>query len=109
MSRRRVVITGLGPVTAHGVGIEPLWSALCEGRSALAPMRGFDARGLLRNEARLQADLRVASMPDGLDPDEVVARDKDEWKRLIENAKPIVTHVMDSLAVGQNLNDSRDN
>ena len=45
MSRRRVVITGLGPVTAHGVGIEPLWSALCEGRSALAPMRGFDARG----------------------------------------------------------------
>ena len=68
---------------------------------------GFDARGLLRNEARLQADLRVASMPDDLDPDEIVARDKDEWKRLIENAKPIVTHVMDSLAVGQNLNDAK--
>jgi len=68
---------------------------------------GFDARGLLRNEARLQADLRVASMPDDLDPDEIVARDKDEWKWLIENAKPIVTHVMDSLAVGQNLNDAK--
>jgi DNA primase len=68
---------------------------------------GFDARGLLRNEARLQADLRVASMPDDLDPDEIVARDKDEWKRLIENAKPIVTHVMDSLAVGRNLNDAK--
>ena len=36
---------------------------------------GFDARGLLRSEARLQADLRVASMPDGLDPDEIVQRD----------------------------------
>jgi DNA primase len=68
---------------------------------------GFDARGLLRNEARLQADLRVASMPDDLDPDELVARDKEEWKRLIENAKPIVTHVMDSLAQGQNLNDAK--
>jgi len=45
MSRRRVVITGLGPVTAHGVGIDPLWSALCEGRSALAPIRAFDASG----------------------------------------------------------------
>jgi len=45
MSRRRVVITGLGPVSAHGLGIEPLWSALCEGRSALAPIRAFDARG----------------------------------------------------------------
>jgi DNA primase len=46
-------------------------------------------------------------MPDDLDPDEIVARDKDEWKRLIENAKPIVTHVMDTLAIGQNLNDPK--
>jgi DNA primase len=68
---------------------------------------GFDARGLLRNEARLQADLRVASMPDDLDPDEIVARDKDEWARLIESAKPIVTHVMETLAAGQNLNDPK--
>jgi DNA primase len=68
---------------------------------------GFDARGLLRNEARLQADLRVASMPDGLDPDEIVARDKDEWKRLIENARPIVEHVMISLAEGRDLNDRK--
>lgn len=68
---------------------------------------GFDARGLLRNEARLQADLRVASIPDDLDPDEIVARDRDEWARLIENAKPIVTHVMETLATGQNLGDPK--
>jgi DNA primase len=68
---------------------------------------GFDARGLLRNEARLQADLRVASIPDDLDPDEIVVRDRDEWASLIENAKPIVTHVMETLAVGQNLNDPK--
>ncbi len=68
---------------------------------------GFDARGLLKNEARLQADLRVATMPDDLDPDEIVARNKEEWKTLIENAKPIVTHVMESLAAGQNLNDAK--
>jgi DNA primase len=68
---------------------------------------GFDARGLLRNESRLQADLRVATMPDDLDPDEIVARDKDEWAKLIEAAKPIVTHVMETLAAGQNLNDPK--
>ncbi len=68
---------------------------------------GFDARGLLRNESRLQADLRVATMPDDLDPDEIVARDKEEWKKLIEDAKPIVTHVMETLAAGQNLNDPK--
>jgi DNA primase len=68
---------------------------------------GFDARGLLRNEARLQADLRVASMPDGLDPDEIVQRDKDEWQRLIEAAQPIIEHVMHALAQGRDLQDRK--
>ncbi len=45
MQRRRVVLTGLGPATAFGLGIEPLWAALVEGRSALAPIRAFDASG----------------------------------------------------------------
>ncbi len=68
---------------------------------------GFDARGLLRNEARLQADLRVASMPDNLDPDEIVARDPAEWARLIEKARPIIEHVMETLAFGRDLNDRK--
>lgn len=68
---------------------------------------GFDARGLLRNESRLQADLRVATLPDALDPDEIVARDKEEWKRIIADAKPIVTHVMETLSAGRDLNDPK--
>lgn len=67
----------------------------------------FDARGLLRHEARLQADLRVASMPDGLDPDEIVARSPQEWADLIAAAKPVVEHVLDALAAGQDLNDPK--
>ncbi len=68
---------------------------------------GFDARGLLRNEARLQADLRVAALPDELDPDEIVARNPEEWKQLIEDAKPIIEHVMQALALGRNLDDRK--
>ena len=41
----RVVITGLGPVCSIGVGIEPFWEALLEGRSALSPIEAFDASG----------------------------------------------------------------
>ena len=67
----------------------------------------FDERGYLRHEARLQADLRVANLPDDLDPDEIVLRNPDEWKALIANAKPIVTHVMETLAEGQNLDDPK--
>ncbi|NWF65090.1 MAG: hypothetical protein HXY38_12375, partial [Chloroflexi bacterium] len=60
-----------------------------------------------RNESRLQADLRVATMPDDLDPDEIVARNKEEWAGLIANAKPIITHVMESVSAGQDLNDPK--
>ena len=68
---------------------------------------GFDARGLLHHEARLQADLRVASMPDNLDPDEIVQRDPGQWKQLIEQAQPIVIHVMAALAAGRDLEDAK--
>ncbi len=57
----------------------------------------FDARGLLRHEARLQADLRVTTLPEGKDPDDIVLRDPQEWQRIVANAKPVVIHVMDSL------------
>ncbi|MEW5939476.1 MAG: toprim domain-containing protein, partial [Chloroflexota bacterium] len=104
-STRRIVLA-LDPDTA---GQKAVLRGLDAARSAMdrEGELGFDARGLLRNEARLQADLRVASMPDNLDPDEIVERDREEWKRLIENAKPIVTHVMETLAAGQTLNDPK--
>lgn len=71
------------------------------------PEIAFDARGLLRHEARLQADLRVASMPDGLDPDEVVQRDPGKWSNLITAAQPVVVHVMHALAEGRDLEDAK--
>jgi len=43
LPRRRVFITGLGPVSALGLGADALWAGLTEGRSALAPVRQFDA------------------------------------------------------------------
>ena len=102
---RRIVLA-LDPDTA---GQKAVLRGLDAARAAMDKEGewGFDARGLLRNEARLQADLRVATMPDDLDPDEIVARDKDEWKRLIEKAKPIVEHVLDTLAADRDLNDPK--
>lgn len=102
---RRIVLA-LDPDTA---GQKAILRGLDAARSAMDKEGElvFDARGLLRNESRLQADLRVATMPDNLDPDEIVARDKEEWARLIANAKPVVIHVMETLAAGQNLNDPK--
>jgi DNA primase len=67
----------------------------------------FDARGLLGHEARLQADIRVTTLPPGLDPDEVVGRDPQEWERIVADARPVVIHVMEALAVDRDLDDPK--
>jgi 3-oxoacyl-[acyl-carrier-protein] synthase II len=40
---RRVFVSGIGAITPYGVGAEPLREALYAGRSAIAPIRSFDA------------------------------------------------------------------
>ena len=42
MSRRRVVITGLGVVTSLGQSVEDLWTALVAGRSGVDTVKRFD-------------------------------------------------------------------
>ncbi|MEM5775166.1 MAG: hypothetical protein AAGU05_09220, partial [Anaerolineaceae bacterium] len=54
-----------------------------------------------------QADVRVTTLPPGMDPDEVVLRDPEEWRKILEAAKPIVAHVMDTLAAGRDLEDPK--
>jgi DNA primase len=67
----------------------------------------FDAHGLLAHETRLQADIRVTTLPEGLDPDDVVRRDPAEWQHILENARPVVIHVMETLATGRNVDDPK--
>ncbi len=67
----------------------------------------FDARGLLRQEARLKADIRVSTLPEGMDPDDVINRDPADWETIIDAAKPIVVHVMETLAADRNLDDPK--
>jgi DNA primase len=67
----------------------------------------FDARGLLHHEARLQADIRVTTLPPGMDPDDVVNRDPAEWQHILDEARPVVIHVMETLAQGRDLEDAK--
>ncbi|MPM28170.1 DNA primase [bioreactor metagenome] len=55
----------------------------------------------------MQADVRVTTLPEGKDPDEVVLQDPEEWQRILDNAKPIVVHVMETLASHANLDDAK--
>jgi len=67
----------------------------------------FDPRGLVRVEGRLGADIRVMTLPPGLDPDDVIRRSPDEWRRCVEAAEPVVEYVIRVLTAGKNLDDPK--
>ncbi len=67
----------------------------------------FDARGLVRFEGRLQADLRVATLPPGLDPDELILQDREAWRQRISEARPVVEHVLAVITQGRNLSEAK--
>ncbi|GIW41055.1 MAG: 3-oxoacyl-[acyl-carrier-protein] synthase 2 [Candidatus Binatia bacterium] len=56
---RRVVVTGMGLVTPLGVGVEPNWQALLEGRSGVGPITRFDASDFPVRIAAEVKDFRV--------------------------------------------------
>lgn len=60
-----VVVTGLGVVSPLGVGWEPFWRSLLEGRSGVGPITQFDASGY---PARIAAEIR------DFDPAESIGR-----------------------------------
>jgi len=45
MSKRRVVITGLGAVTPVGLNVKDTWDNILAGKSGVAPLTGFDTSG----------------------------------------------------------------
>jgi beta-ketoacyl-acyl-carrier-protein synthase II len=60
----RAAVTGIGMITPLGNDREATWTALFEGRSGTAPIRGFDATGF---------PTRIAAQVKGFDPAAVIA------------------------------------
>ncbi len=58
------------------------------------------AQGWIRYEDQLDADIRVTSLPDGMDPDEVIRQDVARWDELVQQALPVVEYYLRAV-VGQ--------
>ncbi len=67
----------------------------------------FDARGLVRHEGRIDADIRVVTLPEGMDPDEVVAANPEAWSSLVERAQTVVNYVLEVLCTDRDMEDPK--
>ncbi|HUW14203.1 MAG TPA: DNA primase [Anaerolineae bacterium] len=52
------------------------------------------ASGLIRFEGRLDAELRIMTLPPGKDPDDVIRADLEQWAQLVANAEPVVDYFL---------------
>jgi 3-oxoacyl-[acyl-carrier-protein] synthase II len=46
VDRKKVVITGIGPVTPIGIGVDDFWTGLSTGRNGVRPITAFDTSAL---------------------------------------------------------------
>jgi DNA primase len=102
----RRIILALDPDTA---GQAATMRGLDVARQALEPewQPVFDARGLIRMEARLSADIRVLTLPPGQDPDDLIRHDPARWAILVNEAVPLVEHYMFMVLKNQELADPK--
>ncbi|MCL7453416.1 MAG: DNA primase [Anaerolineae bacterium] len=64
-------------------------------------------RGLIRFEERLAADIRIVSLPEGKDPDEVIRESPSQWVELIASAKPVMDYYFDALTADLDLSGAK--
>lgn len=48
------------------------------------------AKGLIRYESRLEANIRIAELPAGKDPDDIIKQGLEVWRATIDQAMPVV-------------------
>lgn len=94
---------------ADAAGVQATMRSLQVAREALdrdVEVR-FDARGLIRHEGRLKADIRVVTLPEGFDPDQIIRQSTAQWPELLAKAKPVVAYVIETLTADIDLNDAK--
>ncbi len=67
MTKRRVVVTGMGAVTPIGIGLSAFWEGLINGRNGVAPITKFDTE---KFDTKFAAEVKNFEVGDYLDKKE---------------------------------------
>ena len=63
--------------------------------------------GLVRYQEAAAVDLRVAVLPEGRDPDDVIRADAEQWRSLIATARPVLDYRLEASAAAHDLTGPR--
>src|SRR5712691_3415083 len=72
MSKRRIVITGIGMISPLGIGNEPTWQGLIEGRSGIGCITKFNANDFA---VKIAGEVRGFNPEDWIEKKEVKKSD----------------------------------
>ncbi len=73
MTKRRVVVTGLGLITPLGIGVEKSWNGLVQGKSGIRKITQFDASAF---HTRIAGEVEGFNPEDYMEPKEVKKMDR---------------------------------
>lgn len=73
MTKRRVVITGMGAVTPFGVGVDKFWSSLVEGKSGISTSELIDVS---KHVVKISGEVKNFNPEDYMDPKEAKKTDR---------------------------------
>lgn len=73
MTKKRVVITGMGSISPLGIGVQPLWNSLMEGKSGISITEAFD---LTDFPVKISGEIKNFNPDEYIDPKEAKRMDR---------------------------------
>lgn len=86
-------------------GIQAIGRSIKTAESLQETQVELDWRGFFQMQSRTKLDIRVAELPDGKDPDELIIADVEKWRGLIDQAISAPDYVIKTAIAGKDLSD----
>ncbi|RME49559.1 MAG: DNA primase [Caldilineae bacterium] len=106
---RRFTNTFILALDADSAGSAATLRGIHTARQTLAKTKvgGFTPRGEVRLQGELDADIRIAALPPGKDPDDLLREGTGAWQKVVDTALPLVDYYIQTVTARLDLNTAR--